>query len=148
MNVLHSNRVVLRALSIMALFVTGTVQAQVPVSAKADFRIRTDIYTDENKPPVHSTQSIFTNRQYIEIDEESGRFKVVDPPKGRITLLDSHRKVMTHLEMNVVQSRLAQLLAQLDPKTAQRFACDGICNPKVTATFRLAIRKNDTSLDR
>jgi hypothetical protein len=125
MNLLFSRRTVLIALPAMALIASATVQAQTPVAAKADFRMRTDIYLDETKPPVHSTQLIFTNSQYIEVDEDNGRYKVIDPMKGRITLLDSNRKSMIHLEMQNVEHRLGQALAQLDPKTNQMFACDG-----------------------
>ncbi len=92
----------------------------------ADFRIDSDIYDDERKPPLYSIQTIFCAGQYIELDDKNGRVTVVDPGKGRVTILDSKQKALVHLEMQSLENQLNHVLESMTPAQQKKFKSDGI----------------------
>ena len=90
-----------------------------------DFRIDSDIYDDERKPPLYSIQTIFCAGQYIELDDKNGRVTVVDPGKGRVTILDSKQKALVHLEMQALENQLNHVLEGLTPAQQKKFMWNG-----------------------
>lgn len=90
-----------------------------------DFQVRVDIYTDENLPPMATLQTYFTNRMYFEFDDQNGRCTVVDPMKGRVTLLDSKRKSLVHLEMSTIELQLDRALQLMTEQQLAMFQADG-----------------------
>ncbi len=90
-----------------------------------DFRIDSDIYDDERKPPLYSIQTIFCAGQYFELDDKNGRVTVVDPGKGRVTILDSKQKALVHLEMHALENQLNRVLDGLTPAQQRKFMWNG-----------------------
>ena len=90
-----------------------------------DFRVDIDIYRDESQPPVKQTQTIFASGQYIELEDEAHRVTVIDPKSSRITILDSTRMALVHLEMPAIESRLDGALARLTDEQRRAFSSDG-----------------------
>ncbi len=90
-----------------------------------DFRIDIDIYRDESQPPIRQTQTIFASGQYIELEDEVHRVTVIDPKSSRITILDSTRKALVHLEMPMLESRLDGALSRLTDEQRRAFSSDG-----------------------
>lgn len=80
---------------------------------------------DESKPPTNSVLTIFTNNQYIEVDESAKRSMVVDPSKSRITLLDEKRKMLVHFDLRSIQTRMEQALNQLPKNLLEILSSDG-----------------------
>ena len=116
----------LKIFAIIAISISSsTIFARASPNQTMEFRIRTDIYTDQTKPPATSIQTMFTNGQYIEWDEEGGRCTVFDPSKSRITLMDVNKKQLVHLEMQVVENKLNEALKQLDNNATMLFTSDG-----------------------
>ena len=94
-------------------------------SELTDFRIDSDIYDDERKPPLYSIQTIFCAGQYIELDDKNGRVTVVDPGKGRVTILDSKQKALVHLEMHALENQLNLVQAGMTPAQQKKFMWNG-----------------------
>lgn len=90
-----------------------------------DFQIRIDIYSDDSKQPIASLKTLFTNGQYIELDDKEERHTVVDPVKGRITLLDEKKKELVHLDMHVIEAKLDDALKQMSAKQQSAFSSEG-----------------------
>lgn len=90
-----------------------------------DFRIDIDIYGDVSKPPIKQTQTIFASGQYIELEDDTHRVTVIDPKNSRITILDSNKKTLVHLEMSALESRLSGALAKLTEEQRRWFSSDG-----------------------
>jgi hypothetical protein len=91
----------------------------------SDFQIRVDIYSDENRPPNATLQTYFTKRMYIELDDQNNRCTVVDPVKGRVTLLDTKRKSLVHLEMTTIETQLSRALELMSEQQLALFRADG-----------------------
>jgi len=104
------------------------------IPENADFRIDSDIYDDERKPPLYSIQTIFCAGQYIELDDKNGRVTVVDPGKGRVTILDSKQKALVHLEMQALENQLNEILRGMSPAQQKKFMWNG--TPAVGADNR------------
>ena len=107
-----------------SLPMAGIVYGQ-EVPETADFRIDSDIYDDERKPPLYSIQTIFCAGLYIELDDKSGRVTVVDPGKSRVTILDSKQKALVHLEMHSIENQLNLVLAEMTPAQQKKFMWNG-----------------------
>lgn len=91
-----------------------------------DFHIRVDIYSDDTKPPISSVQTIFSDGLTIELDDFAGRHTVIDPAKGRITLLDEKKRSLVHLDMQVIETQLEKALGLLTPQQQAAFAIQGL----------------------
>ena len=103
--------------------IAGNTTDRKPLAAM-DFQIRVDIYSDESRPPVATLQTYFTNRMYIEFDDQNGRCTVVDPMKGRVTLLDTKRKSLVHLEMSTIEMQLDRALQLMNEEQLGMFQAD------------------------
>jgi hypothetical protein len=62
---------------------------------------------------------------YIELDEQNNRCTVVDPVKGRVTLLDTKRKSLVHLEMMTIETQLSRALELMSEQQLEMFRADG-----------------------
>jgi hypothetical protein len=91
----------------------------------SDFQIRVDIYSDESRPPNATLQTYFTKRMYIELDDQNNRCTVVDPVKSRVTLLDTKRKSLVHLEMTTIETQLSRALELMSEQQLAMFRADG-----------------------
>lgn len=79
--------------SLLALFclavLAGTVQAE-------DFRVETEVFVESNEQPVVTTLTLFRGTTvYDFMGKEAQQITIFDINRGRIILLDSHRKVKT-----------------------------------------------------
>lgn len=86
-------------------------------SKPSAFRIATDIYLDEKKPPVKQTLTLFSQLVYYDLEEsETGLITVVDPNRNRIVLLDRQRMVKSTLLLEQLQTMVAGARAQAGDK--------------------------------
>jgi hypothetical protein len=95
------------------------------LATKSEFQVRTDIYTDDSKPPINSIQTIFTSGLAIEFDDQRERYTVVDTAKARVSILDKGRKVIVHMRMDAIEGQLARAMQLLNQEQRDAFAPDG-----------------------
>jgi hypothetical protein len=118
-------------------FMSETALCQQP---KTDFQIRIDVYTDESRRPDASLLTIFTSKLYIELDDldnQKGKCTVVDPGKGRITLLNRDKKNLVHLEMNAIKHQLARAMEVMSQEELARFQTDGSVTQEADGYFSI-----------
>ena len=114
------------AIPFAILFVsTFGIAAGQTTTETAEFRIDIDIYSDVSKPPIKQTQTLFASGKYIELEDDTNRVTVIDPKNSRITILDSNKKTLVHLEMPALESRLSGALAKLTEEQRRWFSSDG-----------------------
>lgn len=95
----------------------ASLVAQLP--KPSPFRVDTDIYLDDTKPPIKRTLTLFSEGVYYDFEEtESGQITVVDPGRNRIILLNKNRKVKTLLDTKQIQLTVANARVQADAKYA------------------------------
>ena len=107
------------------LFTAGFAEAQ-NGSTPIDFRINIDIYDNEAKPPINSVETIFMGGQYIELDDSRNRVTVVDPSKGRVSILNSDSKTLVHLEMSGLENQVNSILTEMTPEQRRKFSSHGV----------------------
>ena len=106
------------------LSVSGIAQTQTS-SASSEFRIKIDIYENESKPPIKSVETIFVGGQYMEFDDNRGRITVVDPGKGRVSILNSEARTLVHLEMAVLEKQVNSILSEMTTEQRRKFSSTG-----------------------
>lgn len=101
---------------------------QIQEDPQIEFRIDTDIYSDESKPPIHNTQTMFLSTRTIEWDDTYRRLLVVDYQDRSVTLADLPAQKKCRIAMHDLDNRLSSLRSQMtseqlatwtSPKTAQ-----------------------------
>jgi len=97
-------------LLIVLLACASTKYLSAQSDSEIEFQIRTDLYADDTKEPSASSKIIFTDGMYFELDEDQGLYTVMDPRKGRITLLNKNKKALVHLDMHVIEQRLSEAM--------------------------------------
>lgn len=80
---------------------------------KPGFRIDTDIYSDESKPPINTTQTVFLGNRAIEWDDTNQRLIMVDYQDGTLTVADLKAQKKCKLNLGDLQSRLEELKGQM-----------------------------------
>jgi hypothetical protein len=79
----------------------------------AEFRIDTDIYIDESKQPVQTTQAMFMANRTIEWDDTHRRLLVVDYQDQSVTLADLGTQKKCRIAMQELDDRLGKLQSQM-----------------------------------
>lgn len=92
---------------------TSVAFGQNQESQQIEFRIDTDIYSDESKPPIQSTQTMFLATKTIEWDDTHRRLLLVDYLDRSITLADLPAQRKYRLAMSELSERLSRLQAQM-----------------------------------
>lgn len=83
------------------------------------FRVDTDIYLDDTKPPIKRTLTLFSDGVYYDFEEsETGLVTVIDPGRNRIVLLNRQRQVKTSLDTKQIQLMVSSARVQADAKIA------------------------------
>jgi len=119
------NRSLIIMIATLGLWLTQTYRAdsialgQGQAEAQIEFRIDTDIYSDETKPPIHTTQTMFLANRTIEWDDTHRRLLVVDYQDRSITLADLSAQKKCRIEMREVEDRFINLRSQM---TSQEIA--------------------------
>ncbi len=90
---------------------------------RTPFRVNTDIYIDEKKPPIKQTLTLFQEGVYYDFEDinddvSQGRITVIDPKRGRIVLIDRKRRVKSTLKTKDIQEMVASARVQVDAKLA------------------------------
>lgn len=80
---------------------------------KTGFRIDTDIYSDESKPPINTTQTVFLGNRVIEWDDTNQRLILVDYQDGSLTVADLKAQKKCKLNLGDLKSRLEELKGQM-----------------------------------
>jgi hypothetical protein len=81
------------------------------------FRVATDIYLDEKKPPLKQSLTLFSQGVYYDLEEsENGLITVIDPKRNRIVLLDRQRMVKSTLSLEQLQMTVSNARAQAGDK--------------------------------
>jgi hypothetical protein len=91
-------------------------------SRDLEFRIDTDVYSDESKPPVTSTKAMFLKDRALEWDDAHQRLMVIDYATGQIELADFRSKRTCTLSMVELESKLDQLRAELTEDQIRNWA--------------------------
>jgi hypothetical protein len=81
-----------------------------------EFRIDTDIYTDESRPPIVSTKTIFGENRSIEIDEAGSRATIINYDSNKIIVLDYSVELCATIDMDHLQMQQAHVESQLSPQ--------------------------------
>lgn len=102
-----------------AIPTANTFQA-IPVG----FRLDVDIYSDASKPPVAQFQTLFTEHLSIELNDQQGKVTILDSQSQMLTLLNTHERKMTEIELASLDSMLTELLARTKPVEFQESRSD------------------------
>jgi hypothetical protein len=92
---------------------TSVAFGQNQEARQIEFRIDTDIYSDESKPPIQSTKTMFLATKTIEWDDTHRRLLLVDYLDRSITLADLPAQRKYRLGMSELSERLSSLQAQM-----------------------------------
>jgi hypothetical protein len=92
---------------------------QIQAERSTEFRIDTDIYTDETRPPVHTTQTMFLATRTIEWDDTHRRLIVVDYKDQSVMLADFPAQRKCRISMPELEDRISNLRSQM---TSEEFA--------------------------
>jgi hypothetical protein len=87
----------------------GQTQTERPT----EFRIDTDIYTDETKPPVQTTQTMFLATRSVEWDDTHRRLLVVDYKEQSVMLADLLAQRKCKIAMQQLDDRINNLRSQM-----------------------------------
>ena len=100
----------IQTVALLAVQVAG--QSAAP-SWDVEFRIDTDVYADESKPPIISTKVMFLKDRILEWDDSHERLMVIDYPNQQIVLADFKSRRTCTLGMVEMESKLDALRAEL-----------------------------------
>ena len=90
------------------------------------FRINTDIYDDESKPPIKTTLTLFSEGVYYDFDDtQSHWITIIDPNHGRIILLDRSRQLRTEIAMERLQASVQSARAVLTAEQEKKLLSQG-----------------------
>ena len=92
---------------------SSVVLGQGVLEMPTEFRIDTDIYSDEHKPPIHTTQTMFLDSRTIEWDDTNRRLILVDYQDQSVTLADLAAQKKCRISMGELDERLSKLRSQL-----------------------------------
>ena len=81
-----------------------------------EFRIDTDVYVDESKPPVASTKTLFLRDRVIECDDAKQRAMILEYSTQQIVLVDLAAHRSCRMEMAALESKLSSLKTQMTPE--------------------------------
>lgn len=81
-----------------------------------EFRIDTDVYVDESKPPVATTKTIFLRDRVVECDDAKQRAMILEYSAQQIVLVDLATHRSCRIEMASLESKLSALKIQMTPE--------------------------------
>lgn len=113
-----------KVLAVLCLWsgMTWMVLGQQPIA----FRVNTDIYEDETKPPIRTTETLFFEGVYYDFDDSNSDWiSVIDPAHERIVLLDRKRKVKTELRTFQLQQMVQEARALLTTDQKRKLTSEG-----------------------
>jgi len=90
-----------------------SVLGQDVLGPQSEYRIDTDIYSDENKPPIHTTQTMFLGTRTIEWDDTHRRLILVDYQDQSVTLADLSAQRKCRFQMQQLDERFNKLRSEL-----------------------------------
>lgn len=97
--------------------------AQTKPEAKGiEFRIDTDVYVDESKPPIASTKTLFLRDRVIECDDAKQRAMILEYSTQQIVLADLATHRSCRIEMASLESKLSSLKSQMTPEQVKAWA--------------------------
>lgn len=100
---------------------TGTA-----INAKENaFRIDTDIYLDESKPPINTTQTVFLENRVIEWDDSNQRLLIVDYQDQSIQVADLKAQRKCKIKLGELKSRLEELREQMTQEQVSMWTSPG-----------------------
>lgn len=122
---LSLNRRVLLGLVCCAATFSGLPCSVIPCVAQGqqptNFRINTDIYEDETKPPLRTTETLFFDGVYYDFDDShSDWVTVIDPVRQRIVLIDRARRLKSEINMAPLQQMVDEARALLSAEQQKK----------------------------
>ncbi|MFN7625966.1 MAG: hypothetical protein ACK5PZ_03975, partial [Pirellula sp.] len=93
-----------------------------PETKGIEFRIDTDVYVDESKPPVASTKTLFLRDRVIECDDAKQRAMMLEYSTQQIVLVDLANHRSCRIEMASLESKLSSLKSQMTPEQTKAWA--------------------------
>jgi hypothetical protein len=96
-------------------------------SAKAvpeplEFRIDTDVYLDQAKPPIASTKTLFLMDRIVDWDEDNRSMMSIDLSSQQIELSDFSSQRRCRIDMRELSAKLITLRSQLTPEQVQAWS--------------------------
>jgi hypothetical protein len=89
------------------------------------FRIDTDIYLDESKPPINTTQTVFLANRVIEWDDTNQRLLIVDYQDQSIQVADLKAQRKCKITLGELKSRLEELREQMTQEQVSMWTSPG-----------------------
>jgi hypothetical protein len=89
------------------------------------FRIDTDIYLDESKPPINTTQTVFLENRVIEWDDTNQRLLIVDYQDQSIQVADLKAQRKCKIKLGELKSRLEELREQMTQEQVSMWTSPG-----------------------
>lgn len=89
------------------------------------FRIDTDIYLDESKPPINTTQTVFLENRVIEWDDSNQRLLIVDYQDQSIQVADLKAQRKCKIKLGELKSRLEELREQMTQEQVSMWTSPG-----------------------
>ena len=89
------------------------------------FRIDTDIYLDESKPPINTTQTVFLENRVIEWDDTNQRLLIVDYQDQSIQVADLKAQRKCRIKLGELKSRLEELREQMTQEQVSMWTSPG-----------------------
>ncbi len=89
------------------------------------FRIDTDIYLDESKPPINTTQTVFLSNRVIEWDDTNQRLLIVDYQDQSIQVADLKAQRKCKIKLGELKSRLEELREQMTQEQISMWTSPG-----------------------
>lgn len=102
---------------VLSLFSTSSGQTESDSSKLAAFRVDTDIYLDETKPPIKRTLTLFLEGVFYDFEEDgSQQLTVIDPQRNEIVLLNRQSQTKLTLSLDQLRLNVASARVQADAK--------------------------------
>lgn len=98
------------------LVAIARAQTLADTSSTPEFRIDTDVYLDQSKPPIASTKTLFLKDRIIDWDDANRRRMSIDLVSEQIELADFSLQRRCQIEMQQLASKLSALKTQLTPE--------------------------------
>jgi hypothetical protein len=89
------------------------------------FRIDTDIYLDESKPPINTTQTVFLENRVIEWDDSNQRLLILDYQDQSIQVADLKAQRKCKIKLGELKSRLEELREQMTQEQVSMWTSPG-----------------------
>lgn len=120
----------------------STVLGQTQTDQQVEFRIDTDIYSDESKPPIHTTQTMFLSTRTVEWDDTNRRLLIVDYPSASVTIADLSAQKKCRIDMQQLEDRLSNLRSQMTSQEIATWTSSGTAQLDASGFYEMSCERS------